>query len=97
MKGVRHLPLGAYIVGDAAYTLTEKCLTPFSGSQQADPTKDAYILFLSQVRIRIEMAFGLPTTKWQLLKQLYRVSLNDAAYTLSKKVTLYQCKSCEAS
>jgi DDE superfamily endonuclease len=64
------LPLGAYIVGDAAYTLTDKCLTPFTGSQQADPTKDAYNFFLSQVRRIIEMAFGLLTTKWQLLKQL---------------------------
>ena len=57
------LPLGAYTVGDAAYTLTDKCLTPFSGSQQADPTKDAYNLFLSQARIRIEMAFALLATK----------------------------------
>ena len=40
------------------------CFTPFTGSQQADPTKDAYNFFLSQVRIRIEMAFGLLTTKW---------------------------------
>ena len=58
------VPLGAYIVGDVAYTLIDKCLTPFTGSQQADPTKDAYNFFLSQVRIRIEMAFGLLTTKW---------------------------------
>ena len=35
------LPLGAYIVGDAACTLTDRYLTPFAGSQQADPTKDA--------------------------------------------------------
>ena len=76
------LPLGAYIVGDAAYTLTDKCLTPFTGSQQADPTKDAYNFFLSQVRIRIEMAFGLLTTKWQLLKQPLGVSLNVAAEVL---------------
>ena len=35
------LPLGAYIVGDAVYTLTDKCLTPFAGSLRSDPTKDA--------------------------------------------------------
>ena len=27
------LPLGAYIVGDAAFTLKGECLTPFTGSQ----------------------------------------------------------------
>ena len=56
------LPLGAYIVGNSAYTLSDKCLTPFTGSQRSDPTKDAYNIFLSQVRIRIEMAFGSLTT-----------------------------------
>ena len=39
------LPLGAYIVGDAAYTFTDKCLTPFTGSQRSDSTKDAYGFF----------------------------------------------------
>ena len=81
------LPLGAYIVGDGAYTLTDKCLTPFTGSQRSDSTKDAYNFFLSQVRIRIEMAFGLFTTKWQLLKQPLGVSLSTAADVL-------QCISC---
>ena len=57
------LPLGSFVVGDAAYMLSDKCITPFTGSQLLNPTKDAYIYFLSQVRIRIEMAFGLLTTK----------------------------------
>ena len=56
------LPLGSYVVGDAAYTLSDKCITSFTGSQQLNPTKDAYNYFLSQVWIRIEMAFGLLTT-----------------------------------
>ena len=63
------LPLGSYVVGDAAYTLSDKCITPFTGSQRLNPTKDAYNYFLSQVWIRIEMAFGLLTTKWQILKR----------------------------
>ena len=60
------LPLGSYVVGDAAYTLPDKCITPFTGSQWLNPTKDAYNYFLSQLRIRIEMAFGILTTKWQI-------------------------------
>ena len=72
------LPLGAYIVGDPTYTLTDKCLTPFAGSQKSDHTKDAYSFFSSQVRIRIEMAVGLLITKWQLLKLTLGVSLSTA-------------------
>ena len=65
------LPLGSYIVGDAAYHLTDQCITPFAGSQRLNPTKDSFSYFSSQVRIRIEMAFGLLTTKWQLLKNTF--------------------------
>ena len=50
------LPLGPYVVGDAAYTLSDKCITPFTGSQRLNPTKEAYNNFLCQVWIRIEMA-----------------------------------------
>ena len=86
-KALDGLPLGAYIVGDAAYTLTDKCLTPFTGSQRSDPTKDAYSFFSSQVRIQVDMAFGLLTTKWHLLKQPLGVSLSTAADIL-------ECISC---
>ena len=76
------LPLGSYIVGDAAYTLTDQCITPFTGSQRLNPTKDSFNYFLSQVRIRIEMAFGLLTTKWQILKKPLFVSLGVGSEVL---------------
>ena len=42
------LPLSAYIVGDAAYTLTEKCLTPFSGNNTTtNYTVGTYLLELT--------------------------------------------------
>ena len=58
MDETRNLALGRFLVGDAAYELTEHLLTPFTGSQQLDQGKDAFNFYLSQVRIRIEMAFG---------------------------------------
>ena len=79
---LENLPFGSYLVGDAAYILTDKCLTPFTGSQRLNPSKDAYNFFLSQVRIRIEMAFGLLTTKWQILKKPLAVSLQVVAEVL---------------
>ena len=76
------LPLGSYTVGDAAYTLTDQCIIPFTGSQRLNPTKGSFNYFFSQVRIRIEMAFGLLTTKWQILKKSLFVSLSVGSEVL---------------
>jgi hypothetical protein len=45
-------------------------LVLFVGSQRDDPTQDKFNFFLSQLRIRIEMAFGLLQKKWCVLKKL---------------------------
>ena len=58
MDKIWKLAPGRFLVGDAAYELTEHLLTPFTGSQQLDQGKDAFNFYLSQVQIRIEMAFG---------------------------------------
>ena len=68
-KFIENLPAGVYIVGDAAYTLTEKLLIPFTGSQKLDPKKDTFNFHLSQLRIRIEMAFGRLVRKFRILKR----------------------------
>jgi len=47
------LPAGVYIAVDAAYTLTETCMCPFTGSQRKDKNKDAFNFYLSQLRIRM--------------------------------------------
>ena len=54
---------GRFLIGDAAYELTEHLLTPYTGSQRLDQGKDAFNFYLSQVRTRIEMAFGQLTKK----------------------------------
>jgi hypothetical protein len=69
MHFIENLPAGLYIVGDAAYTLTEKLLIPFTGSQQLDPKIDIFNVHLSQLRIRIEMAFGRLVRKFRILKK----------------------------
>ena len=55
---VEALPFTRYVVGDNAYTPSEHVLVPFAGADKTDPLKDTYNFHLSQVRIRIEMAFG---------------------------------------
>jgi hypothetical protein len=76
------LPYGLFIVSDAAYTLSEKLLVPFVGSQKKDPLNDAYNFYLSQVRIRIEMAFARMVTKWRILRAPLLGSLRTISRTL---------------
>jgi hypothetical protein len=72
---VENLPAGLFIAADAAYIVTEHVLIPFTGSQRQDRVKDTFNFFLSQLRIRIENAFGLLTTKWRILRKPLECSL----------------------
>ena len=76
---IKQLPDGYYIIGDAAYSVGEKMLTPFTGGHRSDPEKDAYNFFLSQLRIRIEMSFGLLTNKWRILQGALPTSLQKSS------------------
>ncbi|KAI2492014.1 nuclease [Fragilaria crotonensis] len=76
------LPIGKYLVGDAAYSVSEKMLVPFTGSQRSNANNDAYNFCLSQLRIRIEMAFGLMSNKWRVLRTPLQTSLKMSAITL---------------
>jgi hypothetical protein len=66
---IENLPAGLDIVVDAAYTLTEKLLIPFTGSQKLDPKRDTFYVHLSQLRIRVDMAFGRLVRKFRILKR----------------------------
>ena len=57
-----------YILADPAYTLSNKILVPFTGSQRDSPENDSFNFHLSQLRIRIEMAFGRLVGKWRILR-----------------------------
>ena len=61
------LPLGHYAVADAAYTLSEHILIPFTGSDRLDPVQDSFNYYLYQLRICVEMAFGRLVNKFQIL------------------------------
>jgi hypothetical protein len=42
-------------------------LIPFVGTDRCDPSQDAFNYYLSQVRIRVEMAFGRLVNKFRIL------------------------------
>ena len=74
---IQNLPLGKYVIGDNAYACSEHLLTPFSGADRLEPKHDNYNFYLSQVRIRIEMAFGYMTQKWQILRKPLKTKLKN--------------------
>ncbi len=65
---VESLPPGMYCVADAAYTLQENLLVPFTGLDRTDPSNDSFNFYMSQLRICVEMAFGPLTNKFRILK-----------------------------
>ena len=74
---VESLPAGFHIVADAAYMVSEHLLGPFHGAQRDNEANSTFNFYLSQLRIRIEMAFGLLTTKWRILRQPLAVNVAD--------------------
>lgn len=62
------LPTQYFIVCDNAYPLSNKLLTPFKGRQREDVYNSSYNFYLSQLRIRIEMAFGRMTAKFRIMR-----------------------------
>ena len=69
--------------------MTDQVLVPFTGSQRDNPDKDAFDFFLSQLRIRIEMAFGLMTNKWQILQKEMITTLSTSAKVLEACARLH--------
>jgi hypothetical protein len=71
---IDNLPDGFYTVGDAVYENSDHLLTPFSG-QDLQARKNNFNFYLSQLRIRIEMAFGRLVSQWGILWRNLRIRL----------------------
>ena len=65
---VKKLQKDFFVIGDNAYPLSDALQIPFSGADKHDDFNHAFNYWLSQLRIRIEMAFGLLTTKWRIFR-----------------------------
>jgi len=83
------LPTGFFIATDCAYSITEHSIAPFSRPQRFLEKCDNFDFFLSQLRIRIEMAFGLMVTKWSILHTPINVKLRKLKKLLNAIVRLH--------
>ncbi|OWY93084.1 hypothetical protein PHMEG_00037649 [Phytophthora megakarya] len=68
-QDVVKLPPGFYIVGDNAYPLSSSLLVPYNKLEIKSRKHSDYTFYLSQLRIRIEMASGLLVNKWQIFRR----------------------------
>jgi DDE superfamily endonuclease len=79
---VQRLPGRFICVCDCAYQATEKFVPTFGGDLALRRENDNFNFFLSQLRIRIEMAFGLMTKKWGILQRPLTNSLSSIKHII---------------
>ncbi len=51
-------------------------LIPYSGNDKRYPAKDVFNFYLSQLRIKIEQAFGMMVNKWRVFKKTSELKLS---------------------
>jgi hypothetical protein len=88
-EAINQIPLGSLIenlpglfcaIGDCAYTPTEHLVPIFRGDQAKYHRNDNFNFFASQLRIRIEMAFGLMVKKWGVIGRPLSVKLANVKH-----------------
>lgn len=76
------LPLDYVVLADAAYDPSEHCLPMYFGMSRHDTKYDSYNYYASQLRIRIEMCFGMMTRKFEILDCPLKTKLSKAILIL---------------
>jgi hypothetical protein len=85
---------GTFIAGDAAHILTQHRLVPFAGSCKQDLDKDSYNFDLLQLRIRIEISFGLLTTKGRILWRKLGTTLKNSTTIIEAYARMHKAIMC---
>lgn len=73
---------GYIVIADCAYQPTEKLIPIFGGDLALRKENDNFNFFASQLRIRIEMAFGIMTRKWGILQRPLTISLGQIKHLI---------------
>lgn len=79
---LRNLPVGYVLIAYAGYNLDEHIVPMYSGAQRLYADYDNFNYLASQCRIRVEIAFGLLTTKWGILGRPISVKLTQLKFVL---------------
>jgi DDE superfamily endonuclease len=85
---IEQLPFGFCVIVDCAYNATEHLIPLYSGADKLKPELDDFNFFGSQLRIRIEMAFGM-SKKWGILWRPLIVSMYNVKYIVEAVARLH--------
>jgi len=88
---VEQLPHGYCIVGDAAHEASEHMVTVHDGADRLIVKCDDFNFYASQLRIRIEMAFGMMQTKWSILQRPVTCRLKNVLLVVQAIGRLHNC------
>lgn len=77
---IEDLPGMYTVIGDCAYKPTEHMAPIYGGNQAKIVENDNFNFFASQLRIRVEMAFGLMVKKWGILQRPISIRLKSIKY-----------------
>ena len=86
---MKTLPTNQCLVGDNACTCSKTLLTPFSGAEKHKQKKSCFNFFLSQLRIRVEMAFGMLVGQFCMFKRPLRTKLTNSAQVFMCVIALH--------
>jgi len=67
---MQSLPPWCFVSADFTYGPNRRVMIPFTSAEISGEGYRAYNFYLSQLRICIEMVFGLLTTKWRRLRSI---------------------------
>jgi len=72
---VESVPFPYVIIGDCAYVPTERMVPTYGGIYATRKNNDSFNYYASQLRTRVEMAFGLMSEKWGILWRPLKIDI----------------------
>ncbi len=88
-KLIRRLPGNFVAIGDAAYPPLVHLCPLYYGADKTNKFCDNFNYFGSQLRIRIEMAFGMMQQKWGILWRPLRIGIERVKHLLQAVARLH--------
>lgn len=67
MKNIEGKDINLFIVGDPAYPLLDWLIKAYPNSPRLTPQQQSFNVYLSSVRVGVEMTFGLLKSRWRIL------------------------------
>jgi DDE superfamily endonuclease len=77
---IEALPNGICVIGDAAYEPSEHMAPIYQGNDKLNSKYDNWNFYASQLRIRVEMAFGQMNNKFGILQRPLQVKLKNVKW-----------------